>query len=48
MANNVTGRLIMDAFASAGYLTLGPDYFRGVSSFYTHYTILLLHTSQKY
>ncbi len=26
------GRLIMDGFADAGYLTLGLDYFRGVSS----------------
>jgi dienelactone hydrolase len=28
----INGKLIMDAFAAAGYLTLGPDYFRGVSS----------------
>jgi hypothetical protein len=26
------GRLIMDVFADAGYLTFGVDYFRGVSN----------------
>jgi dienelactone hydrolase len=26
----INGKLIMDAFADAGYLVLGPDYFRGV------------------
>ncbi|EGP85734.1 uncharacterized protein MYCGRDRAFT_74155 [Zymoseptoria tritici IPO323] len=25
----INGKLIMDAFAAAGYLVLGPDYFRG-------------------
>jgi hypothetical protein len=28
------GLLVMDAFADAGYLTLGLDYFRGVSNPY--------------
>lgn len=26
------GLLVMDTFADAGYLVLGPDYFRGVSA----------------
>lgn len=28
------GVLMMDAFADAGYTVLGPDYFRGVRTFY--------------
>lgn len=27
----VNGKLMMDGWAEAGYLVLGPDYFRGVS-----------------